>query len=188
MQESPALQYSERTQMSTGVTGHPTPLQINWRVTSFRLILHLCRLRSLTEPIEFKPELCGITTHNCQHWNSSYRATFLNGAHCSLSWCIQQLGQLGLWLYRWLVQAVMKDWEKSWGMITQFWKAVIFFLNLRSGYSLSLVVIDVIAVPRRQPWVIRVWGKPVVKNFPSGEQGGLQHSAGLAQADQVFSS
>lgn len=101
MQESPALQYSERTQMRTGVTGHPTPLQISWRVTSFRLILHLCRLRSLREPIEFKPELCGITTHNCQHWNSSYRATFLIGAHCSLFWCIQQLGQLDLWLYRW---------------------------------------------------------------------------------------
>lgn len=41
--------------------------------------------------------------------------------------------------------------------------------------------------------VIRAWGKSVLRSFPSGqlliaEQGGLQHSARLTQADQVFSS
>lgn len=81
-------------------SGHPIPQQIIWRVSSSRLILHLCRLRSLTEPIEIEPELCGITSHDCQHWNTSHRGTFSVAAHCSLSRYMQHWGQLGWWLYR----------------------------------------------------------------------------------------
>lgn len=100
MQECPALQYSsqKRTQRRTGLVGHPTPLPISWRASSSRLVLHLCIPRSPTMPIELKPELCGITCHDCHHWNTSHRGTFLIAA---LTRYILKMGQLGLWLYRW---------------------------------------------------------------------------------------
>lgn len=49
------------------------------------------------------------------------------------------------------------------------WKTYHFFLKFRSGCSLSLMMMDVIAEPARQPWAIGRWRNLVLRNSPSSK-------------------